>query len=83
MTSPDATRLLTHNAGTLITRIDEVKPFSLHIPMVGAAQPDIQVRQDLENFLEEDKQRLKSQIRKFISWLNNRAGVLLMIQMRK
>ena len=74
MVSPAAIRLLTHDAGALRTRLEQVKPFALHMPMVGAAAPGLQARQEIDLFLESSKQRLRAMLSELLAWLTGPAG---------
>ncbi|WP_282610202.1 hypothetical protein [Pelagibius sp. Alg239-R121] len=74
MVSPAAARLLTHDAGALMTRLEQVKPFALHMPMVGAAAPAVAARQQIEIFLESAKHRLTGMLSELLAWLNGPGG---------
>ena len=57
-----------------MTRLDQVKPFALHIPMVAAAAPSLAARQRIEALLDLARRQLRGLLSEFQAWLAGPQG---------
>jgi hypothetical protein len=74
MTTTLAKAALRHEAGALMHRLDYAKPFSLHMPMVAAAEPPAQARAAIERHMAALVKRTRGRVRGFLAWLEGPAG---------
>lgn len=67
-------RVFTDHAHALLTRLDRLQPFALHMPMVPAAIPS-EAQHAIDRYLLRKQKELKTQVNDFLQWLNGpRAG---------
>lgn len=74
MTTPLAEAALRHEAGALMTRLTHAKPFSLHMPMVAAAEPQAQARAAIERHMAVLLGRTRARVGSFVAWLDAPEG---------
>ena len=58
----------------MMTRLEQAKPFGLHMPMVAAATPSISVQSAIDRFMTGAKSSLRRMIDEFLTWLTGPAG---------
>ncbi len=66
--------LLDQEAHALLSRLDSVKPFSMHMPMVMAAAISPAAMSAIENMIQVQGKRLRTMIKSFIIWLKSSEG---------
>ncbi len=73
MTAADSFGLLAHEAQGLLSRIRQIRPFSLRIPSVPAAAVTAPVLQGIERELVRGKTTLERRVTGFLMWLERAA----------
>jgi hypothetical protein len=68
-TGGTAAWLLDYEARSLLTRLDQVKPFALHETMVLAAALPYQAHRIIERFLHEGRGQLRAKVHDYLRWL--------------
>lgn len=66
--------VLAQEARALLTRLDRVKPFSLHMPMVPAAAISPMAQSTLERFMVAGRRELRQRANQFLNWLYSPEG---------
>jgi hypothetical protein len=61
--------VFTDHANALLTRLDYLQPFALHMPMVPAAIP-LDAQHAIDRYLLQKQNELKAQVNGFLEWLN-------------
>lgn len=74
MVSQAAFRLLLHDSGAFMARLEQVKPFALHMPMVAAASPSVAARRAIERYFEAGRGELQGILAEFRNWLSGPDG---------
>jgi hypothetical protein len=75
MVSPNLVRwLLTQEARGLLTRLERVQPFALHMTMVPAAAVPPIAQSAMENHLGRTRRHLRAMVYRFIHWLREPSG---------
>jgi hypothetical protein len=69
-----ASRLLADDARALLTRLERVKPFVLHEPMVLAAAADPAAQLAIERYLALGRDGLRRRVHDYLRWLRSPAG---------
>ena len=70
----DIMRVFTDHARALLTRLDHLQPFALHMPMVPAAIPTRALKA-MDAYLIKKQNELKAQVHDFLKWLKGSAGI--------
>jgi hypothetical protein len=65
-----ARQMLRGEARALLTRIEHVRPFALHMPMVTAAAVSPAAQTSIENLLLVGRRELTSMVKQFLAWLS-------------
>lgn len=60
-------------ARALVERVDRLRPFSVHLPMVAAASVDDRALISMERHLNQSRCRLKAKADAFLIWLQNQS----------
>jgi len=68
---PTAFRFFVHEARALLTRLEKVKPLSLTVPMVPAANVSVAAQYAIEQYLVHGRRRLCEMVHEFLEWLNS------------
>jgi hypothetical protein len=71
---PAARWLLANAAGGLLTRLERVQAFGLHIPAVPAAGVSAAAQFAVENYLADGRRELHGLVRDYLGWLDTPAG---------
>ena len=66
--------LLRNEALSLITRIDRMEPFALHIPMVPAAAIPLHAQVAIERHLMAGQRKLRAMVTGYVRWLDSSQG---------
>jgi hypothetical protein len=66
---PYATWMLEQEARALLTRLERVKPFALHEPMLPAAALSLAAQSAIENYLTSGRRHLRDLVHGFLNWL--------------
>ncbi|RII30357.1 MAG: hypothetical protein CXR30_08585 [Geobacter sp.] len=69
-----AQQLLLNETRALLTRINQVEPFALHIPMVPAAAIPLNAQVAIERHLSEVRRKLKVMVLAYLKWLESPEG---------
>jgi hypothetical protein len=69
-----AARALSAEARALLTRIDSLRPYALHMPMVTAAAISPAAQTAVESHMSMARRRLRSMVNQFIDWLHRPDG---------
>jgi hypothetical protein len=69
MHTESAHNFLKYEAKALLQRLEQVKPFALHLPMVAAAAPSVPAQAAIESFLSDGRRSLRLLIARYIAWL--------------
>ena len=69
-----ANRTLTQEASALLTRLERVKPFALHVPMVAAAAISPAAQTAIEQHLLAARRELRERVLEYLGWLRNPEG---------
>lgn len=69
-----AARMLSGEARALLTRLDSLRPFALHMPMVTAAAISPAAQTAVESHMSMAKRRLRSMVNQFMHWLHRPDG---------
>ena len=70
----DTSCLLTQEARALLTRLERVQPFALHMPMVPAAAISPLALTAIENYLARGRRELRTRVEQFLAWLHSPTG---------
>jgi hypothetical protein len=69
-----ASRLLNQEARALLTRLDRLQPYALHMPMVPAAAVSPAAQAAIEAHTVRGRRRLRALVRGFLRWLHGPGG---------
>lgn len=75
MPSPATRRFLTQEALALATRLDQVRPLALIMPMVTAARVTPAAIAGIDDYLVEGRRELRSLIQDYLNWLKSPAAL--------
>jgi hypothetical protein len=65
---------LANEARALLTRLERVKPYALHMPMVTAAAISPAAQTAIENHMIKARRKLRTMVHDFLRWLNGAEG---------
>jgi hypothetical protein len=65
-----AARMLSREARALLTRLDSLRPYALHMPMVTAAAISPAAQTAVESHMSMARRRLRSMVNQFMQWLH-------------
>src|SRR5438128_1587701 len=69
-----AHRVLANEARALLTRLERVKPYVLHMPMVTAAAISPVAQTSIENHMIKARAKLRALVHSFLRWLQGAEG---------
>lgn len=69
MHATTAHNFLRYEAQALQLRLDQVKPFALHLPMVAAAAPSVPAQAAIESHLSRGRRELRNLISEYVEWI--------------
>jgi hypothetical protein len=65
---------LAQEAAALLTRLERLKPFALHVPMVGAAAVSPAAQTAIEQHMLAARRELRERVLEYLGWLHNPEG---------
>ena len=66
--------MLAQEARALLTRLDRLRPYALHMPMVTAATISPAAQTAIENHMVQGRRRLRPMVHDFLRWLQSSEG---------
>jgi hypothetical protein len=66
-----ALSLISAEARSLMSRLDRVMPFALHMTMVGAAQASLEAQKAVQEHMDKQIDNLRSSLSSFIDWVED------------
>jgi hypothetical protein len=70
----NAARMLSGEARALLTRLDSLRPYALHMPMVTAAAISPAAQTAVESHMSRARRQLRSMVKQFMQWLYRSDG---------